>query len=60
VGGDFELFPRTLAKAINKHIKRNISFLEADLGSLQDDVAEIEAKIEEFDSLQISRCADEI
>lgn len=60
LAGDAALFPPTLAKAINEHIKRNMSFLEADLSSLQDEVADTEAKIEEFESLCVQGCANEV
>lgn len=53
LSGESGSFPPTLAKAITKHIDSKISFLEVDLGSLQDEIGDIEAKIEEYESLRL-------
>ena len=51
LSGESGVFPPTLAKAIDEHISDKINFLEADLGSLQDDIDDIEAEIEEYEKL---------
>ncbi len=51
LGGESGAFPPTLAKAIDEHINDKINFLEADLGVLQDETEDVEAKIEEYENL---------
>lgn len=50
--GESGSFPPILAKAIDEHIQNTINFLEADLGAAQDEVEDVEAKIEEYESLR--------
>lgn len=51
LSGESNSFPTTLAKAINEHIRSMIIYLEADLGVLQDETEDVEAKIEEYENL---------
>lgn len=48
--GESGVFPRTFAGAINNYIDKKIDSLEYDLGALQDDTEDVEAKIEEYES----------
>jgi len=52
LSGESGLFPPTLAKAIDEHINDKVIFLEADLGSLQDDIDDVEANIEKYENLR--------
>lgn len=52
LSGESGSFPPILAKAIDEHIQNTINFLEADLGAAQDEVEDVEAKIEEYESLR--------
>lgn len=51
LSGESNSFSTTLAKAINEHIRNKIIYLEADLGAAQDEVEDVEAKIEEYENL---------
>lgn len=52
LSGESGSFPPTIAEAINKHIDNKITSLEADLGMLEDDIADVESKIEEYERLR--------
>lgn len=53
MGGEFsgDDFPRGFRTLLRNHIQGEIDFLEADIGSMQDDIADAEAKIDEYEDV---------
>jgi len=52
LSGESGSFPPTLAKAINKYVDNKIIALEADMGYYQDELADIESKINGYENLR--------
>lgn len=53
LSGDSGSFPPTLNKAINKYIHNKITSLEADMNYYQDELADIESKINRYENLRL-------
>ena len=56
LGGEFsgDDFPRGFRTALREHLESDITFLEADIGSMQDDIAAAEAKCEDYEAVLYS------
>ena len=56
LGGEFsgDDFPKGFRTLLREHLESEITFMEADIESMQDDIAAAEAKCEEYDNILIS------
>jgi hypothetical protein len=56
LGGEFsgDDFPRGFRTALRERLEQDITFLEADIGSMQDDIADAEAKCEDYEAVLCS------
>ncbi|OEU74060.1 MAG: hypothetical protein BA864_06940 [Desulfuromonadales bacterium C00003093] len=53
LGGEFsgDDFPSGFRTLLQDHLESDITFLEADIGSMQDDIADAEAKCEDYEAV---------
>ena len=53
MGGEFsgDDFPQGFRTLLKNHLESEMTFVEADIGSMQDDIAVAEAKCEEYENL---------
>lgn len=53
MGGEFsgDDFPKGFRTLLQEHLENEITFLEADIESMQDDIADAEAKCEEYENV---------
>lgn len=56
LGGEFSGadFPKGFRTLLRTHLASEITFMEVDIGSMQDDIADAEAKCEEYENILLS------
>lgn len=56
LGGEFsgDDFPKGFRTLLRNHLESEITFMEADIESMQDDISDAEAKCEEYENVFIS------